>query len=84
MRIGIHRGPVVAGVVGSKKFSFDLWGDTVNVAHRLASFGAEPAVHLTADAWRRIEGRTPGSSLCRFGLKGRGAIEVFRCGAPTG
>src|SRR5262245_11892859 len=50
LRVGIHIGPVVAGVVGRQKFSFDLWGDTVNTAARLAGYGA-PGIHLSASAW---------------------------------
>jgi adenylate cyclase len=81
MRIGIHIGPVVAGVVGSKKFTFDLWGDTVNVAQRLASFGPEPAVHVSAAAWLRVDGRARGSLLGPVRLKGKGEVEVIRCDA---
>ncbi len=79
LRSGIHIGPVVAGVVGSRKFSFDLWGDTVNLAHRLSSLGSEPAVHLSAAAWARVVGRASGSSLGELDLKGKGNVEVVRC-----
>jgi adenylate cyclase len=78
MRSGIHIGPVVAGVVGSRKFSFDLWGDTVNLAQRLSSLGNEPAVHLSATAWSRVAGRATGSSL-ELDVKGKGNVEIIRC-----
>jgi class 3 adenylate cyclase len=70
---------VVAGVVGSRKFSFDLWGDTVNLAHRLSSLGDEPAIHLSASAWARVVGRANGSPLGELDVKGKGNVEVVRC-----
>jgi adenylate cyclase len=79
IRLGIHIGSVVAGVVGRSKFSFDLWGDTVNTAARLAALGSEGAVYLSGDAWRRIEGRCRGECLGRVSLKGKGEIEVYLC-----
>ena len=79
MRSGIHIGPVVAGVVGSRKFSFDLWGDTVNLAQRLSSLGSEPAIHLSATAWARVAGRASGSSLGEIDVKGKGNVEIVRC-----
>jgi adenylate cyclase len=79
IRLGIHIGPVVAGVVGRSKFSFDLWGDTVNTAARLSSLPAEGEIYLSAVAWRRIEGRCAGDCLGRVTLKGKGEIEVYRC-----
>ncbi|MCU0428179.1 MAG: tetratricopeptide repeat protein [Candidatus Kapabacteria bacterium] len=47
MRIGIHTGEVVAGVIGSKKFAYDLWGDTVNIANRMESHGVGGAIHVS-------------------------------------
>ena len=79
MRIGIHLGPVVAGVVGSTKFSFDLWGDTVNVAQRLSAYGGEAAIYLSAIAWARVADRARGWPLGPVSIKGKGEIEIVRC-----
>jgi class 3 adenylate cyclase len=79
IRIGINVGSVVAGVVGRDKFSFDLWGDTVNVAARLATLGSQAAVHLSADAWSQVSGRCLGEPLGPVVVKGKGEIEVHRC-----
>jgi CheY-like chemotaxis protein len=82
IRIGIHVGSVMAGVIGRSKFSFDLWGDTVNTAARLSALDAEAAVYLSGDAWRRIEGRWPSHCLGRISLKGKGEVEVHLCAPP--
>jgi class 3 adenylate cyclase len=79
VRSGIHVGPVVAGVVGSRKFSFDLWGDTVNLAQRLSSLCSEPAIHLSASAWSRVADRAQGMPLGEVEVKGKGILEVIRC-----
>jgi adenylate cyclase len=79
IRVGIHVGPVVAGVVGGSKFTFDVWGDTVNVAARLSDLGEVGAVHLSDAAWRRLDGRARGQPLGPVAIKGKGAIEVCRC-----
>jgi class 3 adenylate cyclase len=84
MRIGIHIGPVVAGVLGREKFSYDLWGDTVNVAARLAALGTEPGVHLSAAAWRRVADRARAAPLGPVPIKGRGEMEVWRLELPVG
>jgi adenylate cyclase len=79
IRIGIHVGPVVAGVIGQSKFTFDVFGDTVNVAARLSDYGADGAVYLSAAAWRQLDGRARGQPLGPVALKGKGEIEIWRC-----
>jgi class 3 adenylate cyclase/CheY-like chemotaxis protein len=79
IRIGIHVGPVVAGVVGQSKFTFDIFGDTVNVAARLSDYGADGAVYLSEAAWRQLDGRARGQPLGPVALKGKGAIAIYRC-----
>ena len=78
LRVGIHVGPVVAGVVGQSKFSFDLWGDTVNVAARLSGLGSEAAIHLSGEAFARVEGRCRCVPLGPIEFKGGRRILVYR------
>jgi len=79
LRVGIHVGPVMAGIVGRDKFIFDLWGDTVNVAARLSGIDKASAVYLSRDAWEHVTGRCCGQSLGPVQLKGKGEIEIYRC-----
>jgi len=55
-RMGVHTGPLVAGVIGSDRYTYDVWGDTVNVASRLESTGAAGEIHISATTARLLDG----------------------------
>ena len=76
LRIGINTGPVVAGVIGTRKFAYDLWGDTVNVASRMESHGTPGAIQVT-EATRRRVGRRHRFTRRRIDVKGRGPMSVY-------
>ena len=55
IRIGIHTGPVIAGIIGTKRFNYDIWGDTVNVASRMESLGEPGKVNISYDTYELVE-----------------------------
>ncbi len=71
-RIGINSGPVVAGVIGRKKFSYDLWGETVNMASRMESHGQSGVIHITQNTFELVR--------AEFDCEARGPIEVKGAG----
>jgi class 3 adenylate cyclase len=72
VRVGMHSGPVIAGIIGTRKFAYDLWGETVNLASRLEAHGAAGRIHVSESTWQR---------LCdRFTFEPRGEIEVKSIG----
>ncbi len=77
VRIGVHTGPVVAGVIGRRRFVYDLWGDTVNIAARLETAGAPGRVHVSADVAERLREGFQFEPRGRVALKGRGTLESF-------
>ncbi len=77
VRIGIHTGPVVAGVIGRKKFSYDLWGDTVNTASRMESHGVVGGIHVTAAVFERLRDRFTFTSRGVLDVKGKGKMETW-------
>ncbi len=77
VRVGVHAGPVVAGVVGQERYQFDIWGDTVNVAARMATKGGQGGVALTEDIWNHVSADFHGEPLGDLEVKGKGTITVF-------
>jgi adenylate cyclase len=75
-RVGIHFGPVVAGIVGQERYQFDIWGDTVNVAARMAGMGRAGRVTLTRDVWHLISDRFNGEVLGELEVPGKGLIPL--------
>ncbi len=63
IRIGIHTGAVVAGVIGKRKFTYDLWGDTVNTASRMESHSEPGKIHVTTEVYQRLSFASEGQSL---------------------
>jgi class 3 adenylate cyclase len=78
VRIGIGTGPVVAGVVGKKKFIYDLWGDTVNIASRITSEGTPGMIHVDATTHQRLAQSFSFEAPQTLYLKGKGNTLVYR------
>jgi len=76
MRIGISTGPVIAGVIGRKKFAYDLWGDTVNVACRLEALCPPGLIQVTESTYEQLKDRFRFTDASPLDLKGCGAITV--------
>jgi class 3 adenylate cyclase/CheY-like chemotaxis protein len=77
VRVGVHVGPVIAGVVGHRKYQYDVWGDAVNTASRMEKAAAAGSVCVNKDTWNLVAERCSGRSLGRIELKGKGEQELF-------
>lgn len=82
VRIGIGSGPVVAGVVGKKKFIYDLWGDTVNLASRITSEGVPGMIQVDEATYRRLAAHFDFEDSQLIHLKGKGSTVVYRLIGP--
>jgi class 3 adenylate cyclase len=83
LRIGIGTGPVVAGVIGKKKFIYDMWGDTVNVAFRMAADAYSGAVQVDLMTHRRLHSRFRFDEQHEVEIKGKGRMQVFHLIGPA-
>jgi adenylate cyclase len=83
LRIGLQVGSVIAGVIGIRKFIYDVWGDTVNTASRLESHGAPGRTHVSEMVFERLQGRFAFEARGTIELKGRGPMNTYFLDAPT-
>jgi hypothetical protein len=77
LRIGINTGPVVAGVIGRHKFIYDLWGDAVNTASRMESYGLENAIQVTQAVKDRLHGKYQFEQRGPVFIKGKGNMTTY-------
>ncbi|MBI5912180.1 MAG: hypothetical protein HY848_19800 [Betaproteobacteria bacterium] len=77
LRVGVHSGPVVAGVVGKRKYAFDIWGDTVNIASRMESAGEAGRVNVSAYTFDLIRDEFACEYRGKVTAKGKGEIDMY-------
>jgi class 3 adenylate cyclase len=77
LRIGIHTGPVVAGVIGQRKFAYDLWGDSVNTASRMESHGQPGRIHVTEAVYEKLRGEFTFERRGAVSVKGKGELVTY-------
>lgn len=76
-RIGINSGPAVAGVIGTKKFQYDVWGDTVNTASRMESHGEPGRIQISDATHELIKDRFATTPRGPVEVKGKGTLETW-------
>jgi len=77
VRIGLHAGPLVAGVVGVRKIAYDVWGDTVNTASRIESAGEPGRINVSAEFYERVRDQVTAEPRGQVGCKSKGLLEMF-------
>jgi guanylate cyclase len=78
LRIGISSGPVIAGVIGRRRFLYDLWGDTVNMASRMESHGIADEIQITRPTWELVHDDFVTEPMGLVDVKGKGEVETWR------
>jgi len=77
IRIGVHTGTVVAGIVGLKKFQYDIWGDTVNTASRIESSGEEGKVNISGSTYELVKNQFSCTHRGKIQAKGKGELDMY-------
>merc|ERR1711920_46975 len=77
VRVGIHSGPCVAGVIGHKKFAYDVWGDAVNTAARMESHGEPMRLHCSRDTWLLLGDDFDCIAREPMKIKGKGEMQTY-------
>ena len=80
VRVGIHTGPVVAGVVGTKKFAYDIWGDAVNLASRMESCGTAGKVNISQSTYELVKDQFTCEYRGKISAKNKGEVDMYYVG----
>ena len=83
LRIGIHTGPVLAGVVGKKKYAYDIWGSTVNIASRMESNGEPGQVNISSSVYKLVKEKYNCRHRGKIYAKNVGEIDMYFLGEET-
>lgn len=77
LRVGISTGPVVAGVIGKKKFAYDLWGDSVNTAARMEAYGQAGSIQISPSSYALLKNEFSFERIADVDIKGKGKMDVY-------
>ncbi len=77
IRIGVHTGPIIAGVIGKKKFAYDVWGDAVNIAARMEEAGEIGKVNISQETYMLVKDEFKCTYRGKLTAKGKGEVDMY-------